>query len=112
MLPLVLTARALLVANSLTMGATVSTPLRTAIHARAIRTTMPSMASYYETIDGIKYDRAALDAARESISGQGDGRVSVKDAQAILATITDGGGVTANEFRTAFYVNQLEAQIL
>ena len=70
----------------------------------ASRTTIPLMAAYYETIEGVKYDREALDAAREAVSGKGDGRVSLADARAILETITDGGGVTAIEFRTAFYI--------
>jgi hypothetical protein len=72
--------------------------------SRALRTTTPTLASYYETIDGVKYDREALDAAREAVAGKGDGRVSVADAKLILGTVLDGGGVTANEFRTAFYV--------
>ena len=36
--------------------------------------------SYYKTIQGIRYDRALLEAADERISGQGDGRISEKDA--------------------------------
>jgi hypothetical protein len=80
--------------------------------SRALRTSSISLApSYYETIDGVKYDRSSLDAAREAVAGEGDGRVSIEDAKAILATITDGGGVTATEYRTAFHVTTATIEI-
>jgi len=69
------------------------------------RSLSPVMAAgYYETIEGVKYDRDALEAARAAVAGEGDGRVSKADAQEILETLLDGGGVTATEFRTAFFI--------
>ena len=62
------------------------------------------LSSYYETIQGLKYDRTALDAAREAVAGRGDGRVSLDDARLIAASLKDGPGVTKVEFRTAFKI--------
>ena len=100
------------VVGALLAGHAASTVLRPCVvpmlapsYSRALRTTTPHLAAYYETIDGVKYDREALDVARESVAGKGDGRVSLSDAQTILNTILDGGGVTAIEFRTAFHVS-------
>jgi hypothetical protein len=66
---------------------------------------------YYEILDGIQcflpvsngiqYDRAALQAARDAVARAGDGRISKKDAEAILAKIVDGGTITLTEYRTA-----------
>ena len=39
---------------------------------------------YYEVVGNLKYDRAALDAARKAVAGDGDGRVSVGDAQTVM----------------------------
>ena len=68
--------------------------------------------SYYETIDGLKYDKECMDAAREAVAGVGDGRVSKADAETILDTLTDGrvsqsasgNSITEIEYRTAFRV--------
>mmetsp|Transcript_30304 Transcript_30304/g.50158 ORF Transcript_30304/g.50158 Transcript_30304/m.50158 type:complete len:129 (+) Transcript_30304:21-407(+) len=65
---------------------------------------MARTVAYYETIDGVKYDAAALGAAREAVAGEGDGRVSKADAKAIIAKLLDGDGVTAIEYRTAFKI--------
>ena len=71
---------------------------------RALRATPPHL-SYYETVDGMKMDGAALETARKAVAGQGDGRVSMADSQDILKTlIGDGGGITAIEYRTAFHI--------
>lgn len=51
--------------------------------------------------NGIQYDRAALQAARDAVARAGDGRISKKDAEAILAKIVDGGTITLTEYRTA-----------
>jgi photosystem II Psb27 protein len=61
-------------------------------------------ASYYEVVDSVRYDRAALQAAREAVSGKGDGRVSVADTEKILAELVDGNGITKIEYRTAFKI--------
>ena len=60
--------------------------------------------SYYKVIKGVKYDRSALEAAARAVEGRGDGRVSLSDAQELVAEMTDGKGVTKIEFRTAFKI--------
>jgi hypothetical protein len=58
---------------------------------------------YYEVIDGKKCKRAIVDICREAIAGQGDGRVSVEDAEKIWAKAADGGKVTDVEKWTLRY---------
>jgi len=53
--------------------------------------------SYYEVIDGMKTKRAIVDLCRDSVSGKGDGRVSVEDAKKIWAKALDGGKITRTE---------------
>jgi len=60
-------------------------------------------ASYYETIDGKKCDRAIIDACREAVAGQGDGRVSLEDAHKVFEQIADGNKETAVERWTMRY---------
>ena len=66
-------------------------------------------ASYYVTIDQVKYDRGVIEAGRAAVQGVGDGRISKKDASMILESILDGPGtgtrrITRIEFRSAFYL--------
>jgi len=58
---------------------------------------------YYETVDGYKCDRAIIDACREAIAGQGDGRVSLDDAEKVWAKAMDGNKVTDAEKWTVRY---------
>ena len=60
-------------------------------------------ASYYETIDGMKCDRAIVDACRDAIAGRGDGRVSLEDAKMVWEKALDGGKVTRRERWTLRY---------
>jgi len=39
------------------------------------------MSSYYKEINGVKYDKAMLEAADKSIEGKGDGRISLEDSK-------------------------------
>jgi len=55
------------------------------------------MASYYEVIDGLKLDRAVIDAVRKGVEGKGDGRVSVEDAKEVFEKLKDGNKVTRIE---------------
>ena len=50
---------------------------------------------YFESIDGMKLDKAIGEACREAGEGQGDGRVSVEDAEAIFDTVK-GAAPTAS----------------
>ena len=62
--------------------------------------------SYYRQIDGIRYDRALIEAAEEAISGRGDGRISLADAERLLPLVTDGGTFTAAEQLTVAYLQE------
>jgi len=59
--------------------------------------------SYYQTIEGVSCDRAIIDACTEAVAGQGDGRVSLEDAEKVFAKIKDAGTVTKNEIWTLRY---------
>ena len=61
--------------------------------------------SYYKTIQGVRYDRALLEVAEERISGQGDGRISLNDAEEIFNLSKDGGRITETELRTLKYIS-------
>jgi len=62
--------------------------------------------SYYKTIQGVRYDRALLEAAEERIYGQGDRRISKKDAEEIVELSKDGGRITETELRTLKYISE------
>lgn len=59
--------------------------------------------SYYETMDGVKCDRALVDSCREAVKGQGDGRVSKADAETVFAKASDGVSITRVERWTLRY---------
>jgi len=59
--------------------------------------------SYYEVIDSFKCDRGIIDACRESVAGQGDGRISKEDAEKVWAKAADGNKVTQAERWTLRY---------
>ena len=52
------------------------------------------MSSYYKVIDGKNYDRSMLEVADEAVAGKGDGRISLADAEKLLATVKDGNAYT------------------
>ena len=62
------------------------------------------MASYYKTIDGVDYDREILETAETAVAGQGDGRISLNDAEKLLAAVKDGNEYTDIEQRSMKYV--------
>jgi len=62
--------------------------------------------NYYKTIDGVRYDRALLEVAEDLIHGQGDGRISKKDAEEIVESSKDGGRITETELRTLKYISE------
>ena len=79
---------------------------------RAVAASRSASGGYYEVIGGLKHDREAMDAARAAVEGRGDGRVSMADADDILATLVDGpttqaasgNSITEVEYRTAFRI--------
>jgi nucleoid-associated protein YgaU len=62
------------------------------------------MTSYYKTIRGIKYDKAMIEAADNSVKGKKDGRISINDAKKIIKNALDGAGITDVESRTIQYI--------
>ena len=62
--------------------------------------------NYYKIIQGVRYDRALLEVAEDRIHGQGDGRISKKDAEEIVESSKDGGRITETELRTLKYISE------
>lgn len=60
--------------------------------------------SYYIQIDGNKYDRGIVEAARAAVEGAGDGRISQTDAESLLAQVKDGDSYTQVEKDTVKYI--------
>ncbi len=60
--------------------------------------------SYYKVIDGLRYDRKVLAEADRRVAGQGDGRISLDDAEILLPLFGDFGDVTIIEERTLQYL--------
>ena len=61
---------------------------------------------YYKTIDGVKYDAELIEAAETAVAGQGDGKISVKDAEDLLAKVKDGNSYTDIEKATMAYIRE------
>ncbi|MCU0382600.1 MAG: hypothetical protein MUF68_00910 [Cyclobacteriaceae bacterium] len=59
---------------------------------------------YYRTIDGKKMDAYLLTMADKAVQGAGDGRISKKDAEAIIKLVVDGGTYTEVEKNTMEYI--------
>lgn len=62
------------------------------------------MSTYYKKIDGKNYDKAMIDIAEKSVTGKGDGRISLADSRNIIKLIKDGGKITDIEKRTLNYI--------
>lgn len=60
--------------------------------------------SYYQVIDGLRYDRKILQETEKRVSGAGDGRISQDDAEFLLPLFGDFGDVTIVEERTLQYI--------
>jgi len=60
--------------------------------------------AYYKTIDGEKYDGELLELADKAVAGVGDGRISLKDAETLLAAVKDGNSYTDIEKATMKYI--------
>lgn len=56
--------------------------------------------SYYKAIYDVKYDRNLLEFAESLTDGQGDGRISTKDVEAIQQKVRDGNRFTNIEMNT------------
>lgn len=63
-----------------------------------------NITSYYQVIDGLRYDRKILQEADRRVAGQGDGRISLDDAEMLWPLFGDFGDVTIVEERTLQYL--------
>mmetsp|Transcript_53034 Transcript_53034/g.147651 ORF Transcript_53034/g.147651 Transcript_53034/m.147651 type:complete len:257 (-) Transcript_53034:525-1295(-) len=57
--------------------------------------------SYYQVIDGVKYERELLESAQKAAA---DGQVSWREAKELLEQASDGKGMTGTERNTLEYV--------
>ena len=62
------------------------------------------MSSHYKQIKGIKYSAPLLSAADEMVAGQGDGRISLEDAEKLFAMLGKDGKYSDLEKRSLSYV--------
>lgn len=62
--------------------------------------------SYYKIIDGNKYDREMIEIVEEAVAGQGDGRISLDDAEKLCKAIIDGNTITQIEQETLAYIKE------
>ncbi len=60
--------------------------------------------SYYKTIDGKKMDGNLLEMAEDAVAGIGDGRISKRDAEAMIESVMDAGDYTDIEKDTMEYI--------
>ena len=60
--------------------------------------------SYYEIIDGVKYDRSLLLKADNLVKGQGDGRISEEDIKVLVEEANDNNKITEIEKQTLHYI--------
>ncbi|MBX2895103.1 MAG: hypothetical protein KF763_06655 [Cyclobacteriaceae bacterium] len=60
--------------------------------------------SYYKTVGSKKLDAKLLEMADQAVSGAGDGRISLVDAENLLRAVKDGGTYTDIEKETMEYI--------
>ena len=60
--------------------------------------------SYYKVINGKKMDSKIVDLAAQLVQGAGDGRLSMKDAEALFKLVIDGNVITTIEEDTIDYI--------
>ncbi|MFM9947376.1 MAG: hypothetical protein ACKV1O_05505 [Saprospiraceae bacterium] len=59
---------------------------------------------YYKTIDNRRYDSKLMSFANKLTQGEGDGRISLEDAQRLWSSAMDGGRFTETERLTLVYL--------
>ena len=62
--------------------------------------------SYYKEIDGVKMDAGLLEMADKAVAGAGDGRISRKDAESLLASVKDANSYTDVEKDTMKHIRE------
>ena len=62
--------------------------------------------SYYQVIEGERYDRSLLLLADNLVKGQGDGRISEEDMKKLIETALDGNIITDCEKKTLKFISK------
>ena len=62
--------------------------------------------SYYQVIEGERYDRSLLLLADNLVKGQGDGRISEADMKKLLKSAMDGNRITECEKKTLYFISK------
>jgi ribosomal protein L29 len=62
------------------------------------------MSSHYKQINGVNYSASLLAKAEELVAGQGDGRISIEDAEQLLLLLGSDGKYTSLEKRSLSYI--------
>ena len=61
--------------------------------------------SYYQVIEGERYDRSLLLLSDNLVKGQGDGRISETDMKKLVETALDGNKITDCEKKTLKFIS-------
>ena len=64
------------------------------------------MKSYYQYIDGVRYDRGLIEAAKEATKGQGEYQISFDEIRELYRLAEDGPRITDTERRTLHYISK------
>ena len=62
--------------------------------------------SYYQVIEGERYDRSLLLLADNLVKGQGDGRISEMDMKKLVESALDGNRITDCEKKTLKFISK------
>jgi len=62
--------------------------------------------SYYQVIEGERYDRSLLLLADNLVKGQGDGRISEDDMKKLVESALDGNRITDCEKKTLKFISK------
>ena len=62
--------------------------------------------SYYQVIEGERYDRSLLLLADNLVKGQGDGRISEADMKKLVESALDGNRITDCEKKTLKFISK------
>lgn len=80
---------------------------RAHLEARRKKRATPGQSKYhYIKINGVRYARELVEAAREAVEGVGDGRISQADAEMLLEQVKDDGTYTDVEKNTVKYIRE------
>ena len=77
------------------------------VFQEALSEEQEKLVSYYQVIDGLRYDRKILVEAEKRTQGQGDGKISFEDAKDLWEFAQDAGDLKVEEKRSIQRVMEL-----